>query len=333
MQAGYTSGCAGREVDPVNTVLDGGGINRVLQLINDQNGGSIILEGFSVQNGAAPHNGGGIRVMSSGGKLGEITLRSNIITGNTAAKSGGGVWVWSKGDDDARVDLTNNIIRGNTANDGVGGGIAAYASSEGSLGNITLINNIITGNAAMADWARGGGVLASEYVSIYEGITVTITNNTISGNTAEDAGGGIKIKTWNSNSSIDVYNNIVWGNLAPKGGDMNFSSSGTYNGFSNDYADLYLAWTAWSFSANNIDADPRFANSSIGDYHLQKDSPCIDAGTNAAPRLPASDFDGDPRVIDGNNDSVEMVDIGADEYVRIIKTMPGLPLLLLDGND
>jgi hypothetical protein len=96
---------------------------------------------------------------------------------------------------------------------------------------------------------------------------------------------------------------------------------------------LYLAWIAWTSSANNIDADPRFANSSIGDYHLQKDSPCIDAGTNAAPRLPASDFDGDPRVIDGNNDSVEMVDIGADEYVRIIKTMPGLPLLLLDGND
>jgi hypothetical protein len=170
-------------------------------------------------------------------------------------------------------------------------------------------------------------------VSIYEGVTVTITNNTISGNSAEDAGGGIKIKTWSSNSSIDVYNNIVWGNSAPKGGDINLSSPGIYNGFSNDYADLYLAWTAWSFSANNIDADPRFANSSIGDYHLQKDSPCIDAGTNAAPRLPASDFDGDPRVIDGNNDSVEMVDIGADEYVRIIKTMPGLPLLLLDGND
>ncbi|MEO0249351.1 MAG: choice-of-anchor Q domain-containing protein [candidate division WOR-3 bacterium] len=44
-----------------------------------------------------------------------------------------------------------------------------------------------------------------------------------------------------------------------------------------------------------------------GDYHLQAGSPCINMGSNAAPRLPATDYDEDPRIIDGT------VDMGLDE--------------------
>jgi hypothetical protein len=50
------------------------------------------------------------------------------------------------------------------------------------------------------------------------------------------------------------------------------------------------------------------------DYHLSAGSACVDAGTNAAPSMPYSDFDGDPRVCDGNGDAAAVVDIGADEY-------------------
>jgi hypothetical protein len=61
----------------------------------------------------------------------------------------------------------------------------------------------------------------------------------------------------------------------------------------------------------NINQDPLLS----ADFHLFVNSPCIDAGTNAAPGIPASDFDGDGRFIDGNEDGLAAVDIGADEFV------------------
>jgi hypothetical protein len=51
---------------------------------------------------------------------------------------------------------------------------------------------------------------------------------------------------------------------------------------------------------NVMSADPSFFVPQSHDYHLRADSPCIDAGTAAVPTppgLPASDLDGDTRVI------------------------------------
>jgi len=58
---------------------------------------------------------------------------------------------------------------------------------------------------------------------------------------------------------------------------------------------------------------------SNGDYHLQSTSPCVDAGTNDDPELPDTDFEGHPRILDGNNDGTATVDMGVDEF-------PGLPI-------
>jgi len=82
----------------------------------------------------------------------------------------------------------------------------------------------------------------------------------------------------------------------------------------------------------NISAEPRLL---AGDFHLDEGSPCIDAGTSA-PELPASDLDGEDRVIDGNEDSLAIVDIGADEFgffdllradVALRPTMPALAMV------
>ncbi len=61
-----------------------------------------------------------------------------------------------------------------------------------------------------------------------------------------------------------------------------------------------------------------FVDPAVGDYQLQVGSPCIDAGTNDAPKLPDKDFEDDPRIIDGDNDGTATVDIGADEYVSLM---------------
>jgi len=51
-----------------------------------------------------------------------------------------------------------------------------------------------------------------------------------------------------------------------------------------------------------------------GDYHLKDTSPCIDAGDNSlVPSGVTTDLDGNPRIVDGNNDGKPVVDIGAYE--------------------
>jgi hypothetical protein len=66
----------------------------------------------------------------------------------------------------------------------------------------------------------------------------------------------------------------------------------------------------------DISADPMFVDAANSDYHLQYNSPCIDAGTNV-PEFPDYDFEGDLRILDGDNDGTAVVDMGADEYVII----------------
>ena len=61
-------------------------------------------------------------------------------------------------------------------------------------------------------------------------------------------------------------------------------------------------------SSDTFSANPRFVNGRRGDYHLRKNSPCINAGDNDAPELPDTDKDSDPRI------QGETVDMGAYEY-------------------
>jgi hypothetical protein len=128
----------------------------------------------------------------------------------------------------------------------------------------------------------------------------------------------------NSSTSI-VTNSILWGDSPDE--IYNLSSSPTVT-----YSDIQGSYTG----TGNIDADPLFVDVGNGDLHLQQGSPCIDAGDNSAAALPSTDIDGDnrkiddPKVADTGNGTPPIVDMGADEYVREVKAMPWLPLLLGD---
>lgn len=59
--------------------------------------------------------------------------------------------------------------------------------------------------------------------------------------------------------------------------------------------------------SGNISAHPLFVNARRSDFRLRLHSPAINAGDNAAPRLPPTDFNGRARIVSS------VIDVGAHE--------------------
>jgi parallel beta-helix repeat protein len=280
-------------------ILDGQGSGRALYLDDWSEGpaAEIRIDGITVQNGNSTWMGGGIHAT-----LGnyDISIIHCIIRNNTAVRSGGGIRMESE----RSLTLENNLILDNTVTEDVvisrGGGVSMDITAAGH--EYTIRTNIIAGNYAQGTIAQGGGL----WVGYRSDAIIHLICNTIADNEADVEGGGVY---FGSGDTANVYNNIIYYNSATDGGDIYFDSVTNRIGHNNDYTDLYGTWTD---SAGNIDANPLFVDPAAGDYHLQADSPCIDAGTSDVPDppgLPATDFDGNDRVIGS------APDMGAYEFV------------------
>jgi parallel beta-helix repeat protein len=118
--------------------------------------------------------------------------------------------------------------------------------------------------------------------------TAIVRNNTICKN-------GIGID-FGSGTDPNITNCILWGNDTELSG-CSASYSCIEGGDTNN---------------NNINSDPCFYDYFNDEYHLTGDSPCIDTGTGTYPG--ETDVDGEDRVMDGDADGNDVVDMGADEY-------------------
>ena len=235
----------------------------------------------------------GTVVTFDGTETANCLLTGFTITGGHASFLGGGI----RGHG-TNVTITHCVIIKNISDNEAGGvnycqGVISnciisynYAKNySGGLGRFdgTVINCLICYNAS----ANGGGISGCG----------NIINCTIVSNTASIAGGGLF-----DNYGGGVINCIVWNNypdsiyIAPRG-PVNYSC-------------IQGGWPG----TGNINADPCFINgndpdTSLRDYQLKPDSPCINMGApNYVPEPNETDLNGNSRIIGAR------IDMGAYEY-------------------
>ncbi len=164
--------------------------------------------------GSSPGNGGGLHITGSA----NANILDGTVNNNTAASEGGGLW---NGFGTMTVDgvtIENNTANGDAADNG-GGGVF---NNGGTL--IVQNGTVITSNLANGTAGSGGGI------QNVDGGSITILNSSISGNSANRAGGGIEDNSTNgigtlvlTNTNLD--NNSV-GSSPGNGGGLHITGPG-----------------------------------------------------------------------------------------------------------
>jgi hypothetical protein len=185
---------------------------------------SISVSGPGAGNLAVDGNANG-RVFHIGAgttvAISGLTIRNGMVTGNFPAGSGGGIYSFQ-----ATLTLNDCAIIGNSAP--YGGGVAndSYNDEEGGPSAIlTISNSTLSGNSADND---GGGVL--NISGRWTGATLTINNCTLSMNRAGNYGGGIHNNGYEIVGAAATLNNsTLSGNSSAYGGGIcNSAEAGGY---------------------------------------------------------------------------------------------------------
>jgi len=238
---------------------------------------TAIIANNQIVSNTANEGGGGLYASEV-----TVTVRSTDFLSNTSqADDGPAIWAGS-----SVLSTDSNLFAYNVSNAAwVGGAVRLWQVTT------TLTNNVVVQNQA-------GGFQLTES-------NIAFVNNTIVSNTLDGIG------VWDGSTVSLLRNNIIADNgTFGVGGDGTVSLS-EYNDLWNNHDGSYQMITV-TLGAGNLAVDPQFVDVANSDYHLQADSPCIDAGTGT--NAPIVDFEGDSRPLDGDLDGTSVVDIGADEF-------------------
>lgn len=268
-----------------STVIDGNQSGSVVVFESGEGGGSI-LDGFTLVNGTGTLNPFGYQ-------------------------SGGAVYCYQ-----SSPEIANNVVRDNSV---VGFEARGGAIFCGRDSDPLIANNVIHANSA----PLGGGIFCG-----WDADPVVL-GNTLFGNAAADDGGGFYC--YFACFPV-IVNSIFWDNTATRGPEIYVGDTAQPSIVDISYCDIdggvastfVESGCTINWGSGLIDADPLFADPAAGDFHMTWPSPCRDAGDNLFPGLPATDFEGDPRI------ALAGIDIGADEFwynlYRLGRVIPGNPI-------
>ena len=147
---------------------------------------------------------------------GHATIQTGFVEG-----SGGGIRLRLVQGGTSTLMVADSIMSGNRA-EGSGAGISITTSLTGmsnTNANVTLTNSTVSGNTAASGggFGSGGGIEHATHTG-----NLTLTNSTVSGNTAGGGGGGI---SYNSDGDLTLTNSAVNGNTALDGGGISNGAS------------------------------------------------------------------------------------------------------------
>ncbi len=299
-----------------STVIDGGGIDRVLDIDPSGVGVTVTISNLTIRNGnVAGESGGGIR------NRGTLSFDNTTINGNASGIDGGALLNLGT------LTLTSSTISGNQSSGG-GGGIF-----NGSGGSLTVIASTVNSNSASGAGSDGGGIFNAT------GAALTLTNSTTTSNTANDAGGGIfNSGTATSVNSTISHNSVTVGSTGGilSGGTATLTNTIVANNAGNNCSGPITSGgsnldsgSSCGFGVGDISGqDPLLgALASNGGptqtRALPAGSPAIDVGNNAA--CPATDQRGVARPFPAGG----TCDIGAFEFTP----ETDLALIKTDGDD
>ncbi len=189
----------------------------------------------------------------------------------------------------------NCLFQGNSST--ISGGAIANHNTPAHLVNCLFIGNTTSGSYGSAIYNWGGGS------------TSKIINCTFTKNEAPAISGTIH----NRGVSSTITNSIIWGNTADNGDIINTNGGSSITSYSN----IELPSGVYS-GTGNINAEPLFIAAVDNNYRLQGASPSVDAGVNTPFQeggIAAGttiDFEGNPRIMQ-RSESGAIADMGAYE--------------------
>lgn len=258
---------------------------------------NIISDNHNADSSSGGDGGGGIAVIGAGA----TEIIGNQIINNTSLRhvNGGGIYLSNAGN----PLVQNNYIFNNTAEEGAGLGVYNTASER-------IIQNLIVGNIFTGQDRTGGGIR----LVVSSGSEVLLLNNSLVNNRFTDLNAqkeGLQLSANvndDTTTQLRVVNNII------QGGNAVYCETSNVQFTNNNISAVTGACLDPSGSNGNISESTIFADGSgVDAMRLQAGTPELDAGLNAAPALPAQDFNGNPRISDDNGDGQAVVDMGAFE--------------------
>lgn len=217
---------AGAAVSIVNTEIKG---NKAVGEISGSGGGiwmqnrassipfTLTLENSMISANTAALQGGAMALWGGSGGF-HFDARSNIINANTAATNGGGLLLSSS--EAAELIFQGNTISQNAGGNS-GGGIYYANLSDAASSRLEFSGDTIAENTAGAE---GGGIRLTASYGLLEG---SLTDCTISGNTAQNSNGGGIWAGGTGSSLVLRGNTLVTENASEgrNGGGIYFNST------------------------------------------------------------------------------------------------------------